>query len=443
MNKPCQHVVLLGAAALCAMAGPAAANRIANPGFEQRGGDAVPVGWGAWASVGYIFPWQDDPGNAFEGNSYTELQDASWAVAFHHNIPVTPGERIYFSAMIRKAPTSTAATASAELKFEFYGGLDKADPRGESPTYPAVTDQWQEYTHQAVVPDGANYITATLATGGAGQVNWFDSIWVEAYPRNWHQASSPQPADGAKVPVALDTLQWVNPDPNDPAQPVTCTVYFTDHYPEYGLYPGDPNFLNYAAAIVTDEAVDSVNLLELPEPIILEFGRDYFWRVDCTDPTMGATTIGRVWRFTADNTPPEVDAGADVFTWLTEGSVSVQMLPAVSDDGRPDPPGELSLTWATVPPDAANIEITGENDEQAWATMTALGSYVMQLTADDSELTASDTMTIHVLATACDAAKAAGIPLSPADLNEDCHVNVLDLAEMAADWLACTSLDCP
>lgn len=427
-------VVLL----LCT-AGTVQANLIQNGGMEERGGDDVPVGWGAWASIGGIFPWQSDPANAFEGSSYIELQDVSWAVAYHHNIPVTAGTTYYFSAMIRKAPTSTAATPSAELKFEFYGGLDKADPKGQISVYPVVTDQWQEYTTEAVAPEGTNYITTTLATGGEGQVNWFDSVWIDTYLRNWTQAHSPDPADGAKVPVNLDTLYWVNPDPNDPQQPIVCTVYFSDSYPEYGKYPGDPNFLNYADDITPESGFTGQSIVI---PTILEFGRDYFWRIDCTDLSTDITTIGLVWRFTADNTPPEVDAGPDVFTWLTDGSVDVLMEAAISDDGRPDPPGTYTLQWSVIQGDVENVTIHGDDMEDPVVTITAVGIYVLELVADDSELLSSDTLTVHVLETPCDAAKAAGVPLSQADLNEDCHVDILDLAEMAAEWLVCTSLDC-
>lgn len=416
------------------------ANLLGNGGFEERGGNSVPVGWGAWASIGGIFPWQSNPANAFEGNSYVELQDVSWAVAYYHNNPVKAGTRYYLSAMIRKAPTSTATTASAELKFEFYGGLDKLDPKGTLSTYVSVTDQWKEYTAEAVAPAGTNYITTTLASGGAGQINWFDEIWLDTYTRNWTQADSPNPADGAKVPVNLNEIQWNNPDPNNPQKPVTCTVWFSDGFPEYGKYPGDPNFLNYAADI-TPEAGFTGQSVILSTALV--FGHDYFWRIDCTDPSTGITTIGRIWKFTADNTAPKVNAGPDVFAWLTGGTVDVNMSATVTDDGRPNPPGTYTLQWSVAQGQAENVTIVGGNAEDPVVTITAVGTYILDLQANDSELTGSDTVTVRVFENACLAAQAAGVPLKVGDLNADCRVNMEDLAELAANWLACMSFDCP
>jgi hypothetical protein len=416
------------------------ANLLGNGGFEEHGGNGVPVGWGAWASVGGIFPWQNNPVNAFKGNSYVELQDASWAVAYYHNNPVKAGTKYYFSAMIRKATTSTAATPSAELKFEFYGGLDKADSKGSFSTYVTVTDQWKEYTAEAVAPAGTNYITTTLASGGAGQVNWFDEIWIDSYKRNWSQANSPDPADGAKVPLALNTLAWNNPDPNDPQKPITCTVWISDTYSEYGKYPDDPNFLKSAVDITPEPGFTGQSVIL---SMALVFGRDYFWRIDCTDPSIGVTTVGRIWKFTADNTAPKVNAGPDLNVWLSGGTVDVTMNATASDDGRPNPPGAYTLRWAVAQGDSQYVTIHNTTVEDPVVTITAVGTYGLDLLADDGELTGSDTVTIRVFENACQAAKAAGVPLAIGDLNADCRVNMEDLAALAANWLVCTSYVCP
>ncbi len=435
-----QRPIVIAVSAIVLATAAVNANLLNNGGFEERGGNGVPTGWGAWASVGGIFPWQNNPANAFQGDSYVQLQDVSWAVAYYHNIPVKAGTRYYFSAMIRKAPTSTAATASAELKFEFYGGLDKADPKGTFSSYPTVTDQWREYTVEAVAPSGTNYITTTLATGGAGQINWFDSIWINTYARNWNQADSPNPADGAKVPVTLTELSWNNPDPNNPQKPIVSTVWFSDGYPEYGQNPGDPNFLKYAVDITPTPGFTG-HSAALAAPLI--FGHDYFWRIDSTDPSTGITTVGRIWKFTADNTAPQVNAGPDIFAWLTGGTVHVNLNATVTDDGRPNPPGTCSLQWSVIQGQPQNMTFLGENTEDPEVTITAVGTYMLQLLANDSQLTGSDTVTVRVFENACQAAQAAGIPLAIGDLNADCRVNLEDLTELAAHWLACTSFECP
>ncbi len=80
--------------------------------------------------------------------------------------------------------------------------------------------------------------------------------------------------------------------------------------------------------------------------------------------------------------------------------------------------------------------------EDAEVTVTAVGTYELTLTADDSDKDASDTVTVNVLENACEAAKAAGVELIVGDVNEDCIVDMGDVMVMAGDWLSCISLDC-
>lgn len=253
------------------------------------------------------------------------------------------------------------------------------------------------------------------------------------------KAHKPQPGDGDQVSTSLDILEWENPDPNDPADPITCVVYYSTDYPEAGLYEGDPNFTDYAVSIPVNG--DNISAA-IPDALVLD--RTYYWRVDCTDPATGQTVIGHVWEFSTVNGAPVVDAGADVFTWLVEGSRVINIDATVTDDGFPDPPAAYGVTWAVTGGDAGNIAIT-ETDpvaEDAEVTVTAVGTYELTLTADDSDKEASDTVTINVLEDACEAAKAAGVEVLVGDFNEDCVVDMGDAMVMAGDWLSCISLDC-
>ena len=73
---------------------------------------------------------------------------------------------------------------------------------------------------------------------------------------------------------------WTNPFPRNPEDTVTCDVWFSEDYPEYGKYDGDPNFLNYATKVVDNEAVSSVAL----DFVTIVPEHYYYWRVDCYDP---------------------------------------------------------------------------------------------------------------------------------------------------------------
>lgn len=260
-------------------------------------------------------------------------------------------------------------------------------------------------------------------------------------------AYAPVPVDGEKVPLETAVVSWINPEPNAPGGVITCDVYLTDYYPDYGTvstdpntgYAADPNFLNYAAKVVDDQAVNS---MALPA---LVYGNTYYWRVDTRDAssTESGTTVGKVWRFVADNSAPQVNAGETVYTWLTEGTVDVTLAPTVTDDGRPAPPAAYTVLWEEMVDDP-NVAINTPTVEAATVTITKTGTFELKLTADDSELRASDTVTVNVYENACAAAKGvSGYARPVGDLNDDCSVDLGDLGLLAAEWLESTALTNP
>ena len=244
---------------------------------------------------------------------------------------------------------------------------------------------------------------------------------------------APSPFVGQKVGVSWSELSWTNPDPNDPATGViTCDVYFSETYPEYGVF--DPNgveFMDYNPQVLaTDQPISSIAMPAI-DPL-----KEYFWRVDVRDssnPEAG-TQVGKVWKFiTVDNLFPVVDAGADVQTWM--GAV-VTMAPTITDDGQPDPPAAYTVLWEKAPEDV-NVIISDPGSETTTVSIDAVGTYTLTLTADDSALTTSDTVTITVYADACEHAQAqAGYTPLVGDLDNDCDIDMFDAAMLAANWLA-------
>lgn len=274
-------------------------------------------------------------------------------------------------------------------------------------------------------------------------------------------AYAPVPAPGKKVTLDLDQISWTLPEPNEVGGTITCDVWFSEDYPDY-LPFADPNLLkltdpndraswwlenrsfsDYATKVITNQSVNTLDLSAITT-LPLTFGQTYYWRVDTRDssnPEAG-TTIGKVWKFTADNSAPQVDAGSTVYTYLTEGTVDVQMTPTVTDDGRPDPPAAYTVLWTLQSGQAENVTINNPATETTTITFTATGTYVFLLTVDDSELTNADTVTVNVYADACLAAK--GVPeyaRALGDINDDCNVDMTDLGLLAADWLDSTALD--
>jgi hypothetical protein len=259
----------------------------------------------------------------------------------------------------------------------------------------------------------------------------------------------------------LDQISWTLPEPNEVGGTITCDVWFSEDYPDY-LPFADPNLLkftdpndraswwlenrsfsDYATKVITNQSVNTLDLSAVTT-LPLTFGQTYYWRVDTRDssnPEAG-TTIGKVWKFTADNSAPQVDAGSTVYTYLTEGTVDVQMTPTVTDDGRPDPPAAYTVLWTLQSGQAENVTINNPRTETTTITFTATGTYVFLLTVDDSELTNADTVTVNVYADACLAAKGVpGYARALGDINDDCNVDMTDLGLLAADWLDSTALD--
>jgi hypothetical protein len=267
------------------------------------------------------------------------------------------------------------------------------------------------------------------------------------------------PVDGKKVPLETSQINWTLPDPNAVGGTVTCDVWFSETYPKYlpHLEPNvsslaDPNlwyvenqsFTSYATKVINNQVVTSLNLSTVTT-LPLTYGKTYYWRVDTRDSSDTAlgTVIGKVWKFTAYNSAPVVDAGDTVYTWLTGGTVNVTMAPTIWDDGRPNPPGVVTVLWEESP-DSANLVINNPALATTTATITATGTYTLKLTVNDSELSTFDTVVLNVYADACTAAK--GVPgyVRPtADFDNDCDVDLTDFNTVASQWLESTVLAAP
>lgn len=269
------------------------------------------------------------------------------------------------------------------------------------------------------------------AYGGNGTVQWDYDVMNpgQTTVKGVHKLN-PNPIDGGlAAPGALE-LSWTLPDPCTAGQPVLVDVYFTDNWA--ALYSFiDPD----AIRIVSQKNVSSVVVQTKPKT-------RYYWAVDTYVGDPNDPIFGPIFSFVADNQGPEVDAGADLLTWLGDGGTRVKNLDAtvVDDDAytvqwtvvsEPDDPG----------PDAV---IADPSAEDTTVALSATGEYVLQLEASDGEHTNSDTVTINVYSDGCQAAQSLPdyVPY-PGDLNGDCKVDDLDLDILQEDWLKDNSLTEP
>ena len=95
------------------------------------------------------------------------------------------------------------------------------------------------------------------------------------------------------------------------------------------------------------------------------------------------------------NQAPVVNAGPDQTITLP---ASANLAGTVTDDGLPNPPATLTITWSKVS-GPGTVTFGNASAKTTTASFSTSGSYVLQLAASDSALSASDTITVTVSAT--------------------------------------------
>ncbi len=224
---------------------------------------------------------------------------------------------------------------------------------------------------------------------------------------------NPVPADGIVVVPGSTRLEWTV----DAGTPVD--VWFGTTGDDF-------------TKIVEKQTVASVQVETVK-------GTRYFWAVDTYAPGAADPNLGPLFDFYADNLAPVVDAGANVTTWLDNGSVEVALTGAVTDA---DP---TTSVWTVVSqpddPNSADAVIADAAALETTVTLSALGQYVLELQGDDGEYQATDTLTINVYSDGCEAAKSLPdyVPLV-GDLDGDCDVDQDDLDLLMENWLKCVAL---
>ena len=68
---------------------------------------------------------------------------------------------------------------------------------------------------------------------------------------------------------------------------------------------------------------------------------------------------------------------------------------AVTDDGLPNPPGQVTTTWSQVS-GPGTVTFADGSAVDTTASFSVAGTYVLRLTADDSESTALNEVTVTV-----------------------------------------------
>ncbi len=237
----------------------------------------------------------------------------------------------------------------------------------------------------------------------------------------------PTPPDAGLVTPGAVELSWTLPDPCVPGTPVLVDVYFTDNLTLLEEF-SDPE----AIRIVSAEEVSSVT-------VQTQAKTRYYWAVDTYVGSDNDPVLGPIFTFLSDNLVPVVDAGPDVVTWLVDGLRTGTLDATVTDDGALMP---YSVSWSVIEqPAEGDAVIAQTSAEDTTVTLTGLGRYTLQLAAFDGEYIGTDTLTIGVYESPCQAAQSLPDyePLV-GDLNNDCVVDELDMALLEANWMEDSAL---
>jgi len=147
---------------------------------------------------------------------------------------------------------------------------------------------------------GGDFATVAWTLPGGSTIDVIGS----QYFTGEYQAGGPVPTDG-QTNVKSGQLSWLPPALWSGRGTLTYDVYFS----------ADPN-LPPSSLVSNDQTATTFNVGAV-NGINLQFGKNYYWRVDVTDPNtggVGSFTTGELWSFTTnDGKPFIVTAPQNVF----------------------------------------------------------------------------------------------------------------------------------
>jgi hypothetical protein len=212
------------------------------------------------------------------------------------------------------------------------------------------------------------YVIKFSANDGGGPVEKTLTLIVDATNR------APVVDAGANQTIALAGTASLAGTVVDDGLPLTGTVTT-----QWSMLtgPGTVNFTDPTAA-ATSATFTASGVYQL--------------QLSANDGALSATDMTTITVALANNNPPTVIAGADQ-TITSTGSATLSA--TVEDDGQPNPPATLTVTWSKVS-GPGTVTFANANAANTTATFSAPGTYVLALSASDGNVTADDTITIIV-----------------------------------------------
>ena len=247
-----------------------------------------------------------------------------------------------------------------------FGTLSTTWSLQSGPASVSISDASSLQTDVSFPVDGT-YVLELQADDG--ELVGSDTLVVDIF------TNGPPSADaGADQSVFFGDLAFLDANATDDGQPF--------YYAQYGIYftwsklsgPGTVTFSNVHGTNIT---------AAFSEPGLYEIQLAAFdWHL------YGYDTVQVM--VSAPNLAPTADAGADQTITLP---ASASLNGSIADDGLPS--NSVLATWSKIS-GPGTVAFGNANAEDTTASFSTDGTYVLQLLADDGELTASDTVTITV-----------------------------------------------
>lgn len=449
-------IVFLGILTVLVGGFSAQANLLVNGGFEegdtgQVGSVAIP-GWNSWGTNGWL---NNDAGAVIDTKSMKFWWDG---IGIWQDYTAIPGQTYIYSVQVIDASRDTSSNNwDLQIEAEFYDAANTqltAVVLGYFDSTIEPDDTWVEIGGSIEAPAGTVYGRVVLRTvdwqeGIAGAL-YFDNVSV-IDASTLTQAYDPIPADGADVGLDLTALAWSNPDPNNPADTISCDVYFE-------VDDGDPNF--YIQPIAT--GITDGTILLADYGITLQDDTNYTWRVDCTDPNtpgMPVITKGALWTFRVTDVPPVANAGDNQYLWIymddidgEPNQVTFTVTGTYTDDGKSP---IIRAEWVQgTHQGGGTVTILSQSEPvpgtvEAVVNATANGWLSLRFEVEDAAGVATDTMNVGIYNSCLEAALADPSDTiietnwpngQHGDINGDCKTNLEDFAIMASTWVECMTV---